>query len=306
MAATSNLTRLRYISEATFGTTPGTGTSEDLRFTGESLNYTLSTETSQEIRSDRQIADLVQVGAEASGDVQFELSYGTFDSFMAAALGGSWSTDDLTNGITVPFFSIEKGFTDINQYILFRGMAVNTMSLDFAAESILTGSFGFLGKDSIIAGTSGVPAVAAGGTLTEVMNATSNFADMSIGGSTYPCGINSISLNTDGGLRAQNAIGNLGACSIAAGTFSPTGSISVYFSDATIYSNYIANSPFALTWKVRDAAGNSYVFSMPRVKITNATVVAGGLDTDVMLDLDYQALYDATATHTIKITRDAA
>lgn len=304
--ATSNLARLRYIPEVEFGTTPAIGDSTDLRFTGESLNFTVNTETSQEIRADRQVADLIQVGAETSGDIQFEMSFGTFDDFIAAALGGEWDNDVLTNGTNVPFFSIEKGFTDIDQYILYRGMAVNTMSLEFSIGAILTGSFGFIGRDSIITPNSTVPEAVAPTTLTEVMNSATNFADLMVAGQSYECGISSVSLNTDAGLRAQNSVGQLGACAIVPGTFTPTGSLSVYFADATLYNRYIANQELALSWSVQDNAGNKYEFSLPRVKITNASVVAGGLDTDVSLDIDYQALYSAAAGHTIKITRTPA
>ncbi len=314
MAATasSNLARLRAIKETTFGEVPLVGESRDLRFTGESINYAIQTDTSKEIRADRQIADLVQLGAETSGDIQFELSYGSFDDFMAAAIGGTWEEDAsgdfavLTNGILVPSFSIEKGFTDIDQYIVYRGMSVNTMSLDFQIETILTGSFGFMGRDSIIASTSGVPDVGSAPTLTEVMNSASNFADLIIAGNSYPCGISQVSLNTDAGLRAQKALGNMGACRINAGTFTPTGTLNVYFSDAAIYTKYLQNTPFGVSWAVQDAAGNRYDFSLPKVKITSANPVAGGLDQDVELAIEYQALFDPVAGHTIQIKRTPA
>lgn len=307
--ATSNLVRLRYIREDTFGETPDTGNSTDLRFTGESLSFSTETETSQEIRADRQIADLIQVGAETSGDIQFELSFGSFDDFMAAALGGEWELDAsgdfeiLQNGTEVPFFSIEKGFTDIDQYLLYRGMAVNTMSLEATIGSILTGSFGFIGKDAVIDGVTQVPAAASGGVITDVMNAATNFADLIVAGTAYPCGISSVSLSTDAGLRTQNSVGNLGACNIVPGTFSPTGSISVYFADATLYDRYLKNQEWNLTWAVQDSLENRYEFNLPRVKATSAEVVAGGLDTDVTLDIDYQALYDSMAGYTIQIKK---
>ena len=413
--ATSNRVRLRYIKEATFGTTPSNGASTDMRFTGESLQYNINTDTSKEIRADRNVVDLVHLDGSVTGDVNFELSYGTFDEFLAAAVGGVWVNNELKNGTQVPFFSIEKGFTDINQYLLFKGMAVNTMNLNFSVGAILTGSFGFIGRDAELNGTSGVPAVGAvaqpavliqplgnanlelggditlvvvgthsgdsgviefdnkddllfqlvnlegvasaaissgnelvlistqtgataglditaltmwettgvaantaavddvvngsAGTpmpLTEIMNASSNFSNLSIAGTAYPCGISQVSLATDAGLRAQNSAGNLGACDIVPGTFSPTGQFIVYFSDGTIYDKYIANSSFSLSWKVEDAAGNSYTFTFPKVKITSSNVVAGGLDQDVTLDVNYQALYDSGQSCSIKIKRDPA
>lgn len=62
-----------------------------LRLTGTpSLGFTPNTIVSNELRPDRQVSDLIPVGAEASGDVGFELSYGTFDDVIEASLFSTW------------------------------------------------------------------------------------------------------------------------------------------------------------------------------------------------------------------------
>ncbi len=102
LASTSRVA-LRYKPEATWGTTPGTGSHYLLRTTGESLDYTIGTETSKEIRSDRQITDLIQTKVETAGGVNFELSYGEFDPFIAAALQGSWVAFGVNGvGVAIP------------------------------------------------------------------------------------------------------------------------------------------------------------------------------------------------------------
>lgn len=88
--ASSNRAQVRYIEETTFGTTPVVGNPKNLRVTGESLDFSISTETSKEIRSDRQITDQVQVGASASGGVNIELSYKEFDPLIEAVMQGTW------------------------------------------------------------------------------------------------------------------------------------------------------------------------------------------------------------------------
>lgn len=95
--ASSSRLGLKYKQESTFGTTPGTGNHYELRLTGESLNFDIQTETSKEIRSDRQTTDLVQVGASANGGINFELSYGEYDAFIASVLQGAW-VEAGTNG----------------------------------------------------------------------------------------------------------------------------------------------------------------------------------------------------------------
>lgn len=305
--ASSNRVRLRAIKQSAFGVTPTTGTSTDLRFTGESLAFAINSETSKEIRSDRQVADLIQTGAEASGDIQFELSYGTFDELFAGALGSAWQGAEspvLRNGTTLGFWSIEQGFTDINQFILYKDMAPNSLSLEFAVEAIATGSIGFMGTTATRSGASMVPAAAQQNT-NEVMNTVAGFADLMIDDNAYPCGISKISLTTNAGLRAQKGLGMLGACSLNAGTFSVTGEIVAYFQDGTFFDKYVGNQPVSLSWNMSDSAGNTYQFRLPRVKFSDAKVNAGGLDQDVELTLPFQATLDPSSGCTIQITRIA-
>ncbi|UCV26800.1 phage tail tube protein [Ferribacterium limneticum] len=89
--ASTSLVQLRYISEAVAGTTPNSGNGTNLRMTGESLDFAVQTETSKEIRSDRQTTDLVQVGASCSGGFNFEMSFKEYDSLLEAVLQGAWA-----------------------------------------------------------------------------------------------------------------------------------------------------------------------------------------------------------------------
>lgn len=60
---------------------------EQLRFTGTpNLAFVPTTIVSEEIRPDRQITDLILVGAEAGGDTGIEISYGAFDDLITGAL----------------------------------------------------------------------------------------------------------------------------------------------------------------------------------------------------------------------------
>jgi hypothetical protein len=102
LADTSRV-QLRYIEETgSFGATPGAGNGTNLRMTGESLEYNLQMDSSNEIRADRSKGDLVIVGANASGGFQFEFSYNEYDKLLEAALQGVWSVYG-TNGVGTTF-----------------------------------------------------------------------------------------------------------------------------------------------------------------------------------------------------------
>lgn len=92
--ADSNRVQVFTIAETAWGTTPNNGSTDKLtpvRYTKESLDYRIQNTSSEEVRDDRQVCDLVQVGAGVEGDVGVELSYGAFDDLIAGALWSDWS-----------------------------------------------------------------------------------------------------------------------------------------------------------------------------------------------------------------------
>lgn len=89
--ASTSRARLRYIVESAFGTIPVAGNPNELRFAGESLAYSIGTDTSKEIRSDRQTNDLIPTSAQAAGGVNFELSYAEHDDWLESVLQGTWA-----------------------------------------------------------------------------------------------------------------------------------------------------------------------------------------------------------------------
>ncbi|MCK5550283.1 MAG: hypothetical protein KAI41_07100 [Hyphomicrobiaceae bacterium] len=72
-----------------------------LRYTGApGLAFTPTTVVSEEIRSDRQVSDLILVGGEAGGDTNFELSFGAFDLLIESALMSLYSQNKFNLGAT--------------------------------------------------------------------------------------------------------------------------------------------------------------------------------------------------------------
>ena len=72
---------------------------EQLRFTGTpNLAFQPNTITSEEIRPDRQVSDLILVGAEAGGDTGIELSYGAFDALIQGALFNTYTLTETKQG----------------------------------------------------------------------------------------------------------------------------------------------------------------------------------------------------------------
>lgn len=93
----SSSTQLYYRPEGTWGEDPTVASPllplRELRFTNESLNFSAQTAVSEEIRSDRQVSDIIRTGVETGGDVGVELSFGAFDDLFEGALYNDWTTE---------------------------------------------------------------------------------------------------------------------------------------------------------------------------------------------------------------------
>lgn len=97
--ATANRTDLKRVKEVTWGTTPASPVLKTLRYTGETLDDGISTDKSKEIRADRQVSDLIITDASISGDINFELSYASFDDLFESAFMTTASTPTTITGI---------------------------------------------------------------------------------------------------------------------------------------------------------------------------------------------------------------
>jgi hypothetical protein len=309
--SSANLVALRYVAESTLGVTPASPALKQLRFLSESLNFSIQNTQSEEIRPDRAESDLIQTDAEAAGDINYELSFLTWDDFLQAVMCGTFSAvsgniTSLVNGILMRSFTIQKHFQDTtpNQYHTFRGCVVNTMSMTFQTGQILNGSFGIMSF-----GAAAAEAQIAGATLvaaptTTPMNAVSNFQSFSIDGVPYSGCISSLSINIANNVRPIKCIGTLGANDMVLGTFEVTGGMDLYFREGSMYDKFLKGTEFSYNFKVIDDKNNSYTYFIPRAKFETGEVVAGGRNTDVMFRATWRGLYDGTAGHVIRIVKD--
>src|SRR5690606_36461361 len=131
MAVASEYARdIAFVAEDSVGVTPGPSpapTMKFLRFTSGFPTTVKNTFASDEVRSDGQITDMRPGTRRISGDLGFELSYGAFDDWLQAALGGTWDANVLKSGRTARSFTLEERHTDLTKYVRSKGVAVNSM-----------------------------------------------------------------------------------------------------------------------------------------------------------------------------------
>lgn len=307
--ASADLVILRYVAESTIGVTPATPALKTIRYTGETLNHTIDNVKSAEITPSRTDADLVQTAASASGAINIELSYGSFDDFIEAAFCGAWSTNVLKNGSTRRSFTIQKHYQDmaVPQFHNYRGSCVEGWNIKMEIGKIVEGSFDIMsfGLDpatgvatSQIAGAT-FPAAS----TTTPMNAVTNFQNFTIGGVTYSGCISSMSLQLKNNIRARQCLGSITPKDMKLGTLEITGDVEFYFNEGSNFGAFVAGTEFDLAFGLEDNAGNQYNFVLPRVKYESGEAPASGKNSDVMFSGKIRALYDAGDAMVMSITR---
>jgi len=398
MPASASAAQIRYLEETVRGTTP-TGNPTELRVTGESLNQSIESAASQELRDDRMTPDSILTGGQVGGALNFEMSFETYDPFLEALLAGTFTTigtdstaeisdatlssvdnsinsvagdiphtliskgqwvriasartaanvgiyraststaatanklifetavktvttdatahmttissSRLKNGVAdLRTFSIEKEFTDVDQHFMYTSCGVESASFDFSTGSMLTGSLNFLGqtseRDTDTMFPSGLGSVVAA-TTSPVMNSVQGTTVLLDGASLGESCAESFSLNIGTGLRGIRCLGSgLGFSDLIQGTFEITANLNIFFgadSSASVYDKMLLNQSLSFSIAVSDANGKGYAFNIDRAKLTSSEIVAGGINTDVIMNLGLTATIDTVSNAMISIDR---
>jgi hypothetical protein len=225
---------------------------------------------------------------------------------ITAVAGYAITQSVVSNGNTDKYFTFEYDQTDIVQKLWYKGCQTNTLSLKLEVGSIITGSFGFIGMSHDISATTVLPGSPVASQSLEVMNAVTDVGMvMENGANLLTAGsfIKSVSLDINNNLRAQKAVGVYGNAGVGTGELAVSGSMEVYFTDATYYRKWLDGTTTSLVIGMADRAGNGYLVELDKVKFRDGGLNPGGKDSDVMLSLPFDAFYNAGSGRGIRITR---
>ena len=208
--------------------------------------------------------------------------------------------------ITPQSFTLEQSFNDVDKHFIQNGMRVGSFSLEVASGSIVTGAMNFMGKETQTLTDTRLgkaPYVALDSTATEVMNATTNVGNLTKNGEILSTAVQSLSLEGDASLRNQNAVGSKFARGIGTGRFNLTGALTAYFEDLTMYNHFLQHDTISIGFDFQDQDDNVYYYTIPALKITSDPITPGGIDQDVLEEMEWSALRDPATKCMLQIDR---
>jgi hypothetical protein len=306
MFANGSETRVAIVPEVTWGTTPASPTFQTLRAAEVSMRSNKQTGISEELRADRNVTDEFMLGLGTSGNIRGELSYGTYDDLMAAALQGTWATNVLKNGVVDSYFTVEEtlelGATD--SFSRFVGCKVNTMGLTVNARAVIGINFGLMGKSETLgtAALSGATYTAAN--TKAIQTASSGVASLTVGGLSPT--VRSISMNVNNNLFERPAVGSLYSAEFGDGSFDVTGDMEIYFENNTTYQAVLDHGGGAVEFTVGTVTAEKYTFRMGKIIFLNGERTPSRKNEDKMLRLPFRAVYSAADACSLMVTRAVA
>ena len=231
------------ILESVYGTTPTSPNFDTLRHTALSLGLSKNTQISEELKANRQIASFKHGAKQIGGDLGFELSYGTYDTFIEAALGGTWATSSAYNDTTISVDDADGSFNDSGNGFITAGFkpgdrftssgfTEGANNDDFIIQSVTAGKI-------IVTDGSALVTEAAGDSVTLTTTSTSvtagtvrrsfsflrEFSDLATGGFHLFNGVemNGFSLNVTADAKVTGTFTTLGRDQPATSDTAPAG-----------------------------------------------------------------------------------
>lgn len=297
-------TGLSYVTEVTYGVTPGTPSLVSLPFNSMSLDLTKERVQGNDIISDRMVRTDRHGNRAVGGDIVVDLRKADYDVLLESAFYNAFATNVLKVGTTQKSFSIEDAALDITQFRLFTGCVVNSAAFSVKPNQMVTATFGIVGKDMTIAGTS-LDAVKTAASTNQPFDSYSGTMKIGNAGSapSAVANITGIDFTITNNLGPTYVIGSSSTPQLEYGMASVEGTVTAYFDDAALITRFLSETATSMEVNVDDPTGtNDYTFLFPRVKFNGAAVPVDS-PTSRIVTIPFVAIYDTTENTVLKLTR---
>lgn len=302
MAYAQGVNQTTYIKlEGADGTLDPATPWQPLRLINNGLAQSIEELESDEMLPGRHMAESRRGAASVTGDLEGELTFGTFDMLLEAAFHGEWDGDVLKTGSTRRSFAILKHNEDIGRRLIYRGCEAGTVAIDCPLQGKIGITFSLIGKkEEVYVFDSQTESLAE---PTDTVMMTTFEGDLLEGGT----GLNhatALNISLDNGMEAIYRLFSRDPYDVKLGRINLTGSLSAYIEDDRLRSKYLGETKTALVVTLTDGE-NSYQISMTQAKLTTATEEGSG-DDPIIQSYDLRAFNDKTLDTEITITRIAA
>lgn len=191
-------------------------------------------------------------------------------------------------------FTIERRFEDVQEYQVFRGVAMDTWSLEVTPESLVNGSHDVLGMSS--AAMSASPLVPLADLLAApTTNSFASFDAVLYEGGAINNVVTNLNFDLSNNASLEGVIGSRFSPGVYKGTATVEGNVTFFLDDSTTYNKFYNETETSIFLKLQDPDNTDGFLNvvMPRVRL-----LTGNMDPPqegpVPISMDFQALAGTT------------
>jgi hypothetical protein len=168
------------------------------------------------------------------------------------------------------------------------------MSMEISSGSLSSVSFDFIGRNASPSAATQLPGTPTPAVAYDIQSGVlgATLAIWMDGAPMLSTYATSLSFSYDNGLRAQGAVGHLGAVGVGTSMITAELSMTVYFTDQALFTKFVNNENLSMIFSTTDNAGNGYIFTLPKVNISDYSSNANDNQSDQMIELTLTALDD--------------
>ena len=294
-----------YGEETTYGSTPGSPSLTLLKGAtyGEALGGSVAEVRSNAISNVRDIQDVKGGNVDAGGSIPFELALND-GVILKHLLGDTVQTTGtgpythvIKRGALPTSLYIEKGFTDVAQYVLFNGVRIESLQLNVQPEGLIAGSLEVKAA-AITRGTSSVDATPTDLGHNAIIHHEADLVEEG-GAAAILLGLEfTITNNLD---QEKFRVGSRYRTSMPEGVGECTGTVTFQFEDETYFNKWINETASSLEFRFTQGT-SSITFLFPNIKYTGDAVPKIETDKGIITALPFRAIHDAVENSDVVIT----
>lgn len=277
------------------GSIPGNPVFKPIRFVSEGLSPNINQIESAEMNQARQRPPSRGGTYSTQGEIAAEVSFGSFDDLIEAAMQGTWTADVLIIGSTERSFAILERHTDIGVDYIYRGSRVATMNISAPLGDKAGITFGILGTKAEAYTVPGGATFSPPTTSDMMVTTNGSFAE----DGTPIAYATEWSVTLDNGMEAAFSLFQREAYCISNGIASVAGTMSAYLKDGSLWGK-VLNEAETDHVVVLEEGADSYTIQLPKVRYTQGQKQVSGPGA-VIPQYTLSAGYDGTTS--MRITR---
>ncbi|MDR2697697.1 MAG: hypothetical protein LBB40_04390 [Holophagales bacterium] len=274
-----------------------------LRRTNFKVDPSMPELTSGEMRPDPFRAPSRLGAAEIKGEFGFEVVPGVHDAIMAAILHSEWNGGEIKAGNDFVPRSLFLEHKTFDKHILYKGVALEKLSLSFEVDGLVKASASFLAKDRTELDESSVAA----NNVEEAPNtmAAANWDGVfKVNGAPSKI-MTSLTLDISRGINLRNVLGSKCPTAAHASKFDVTGSMTIRPQDHKWWKLFHDEERVSLDVQIFGVpTAYSYSFLLPKLLLTSAPEDLSDPE-DLLIELPFAAEVDIASGVPMRVTRTA-